>query len=1826
MSEIKRNFSKARMNKDLDERLIPIGEYKEAHNVQVSTSDGSDVGSLQALLSNKSLFAAGHFLNSATSVRCVGVVAEPVNNKIYALFKAQFSTYKANYVICFNDDEFNNTSEVYFADYYDIKLTATAAGNASNEVTISGNLDKVKEGSTVRYNIGGIFYNTYVKSIQQAGGYPAAGATGVYITLGDDTGIVNGTELTINLNESVLELDHPISAINVVTETKPQGTNIKADDMLFWTDGYTEPKKINLTQSWAGTNLSDRTSHRSVAQATSSEGSTFPTLIIHKDDQGAWKSPWKPGLKVKFVQKENVTVIKRGPNVPPSISMSSTTAKRVNSAGVENLVITSINTNLYGLTGSSTELTFSDSVDYRPGDILQFNFSEDDEDDTVFEARAQVLPNPDSEDGSYSDVPEVLNTTYTVVFLSVSSEVPDGNKNYLVSLYQDDPLFEFKFPRFAYRYKYVDGQYSTFSPWSEVAFLPGNFDYEPKKGYNLGMTNTVRSITLKDYVPEHSERPDDVVAIDVLYKEDSSPTVYVLKTVTPKDIDVTNLWPQDAAWNTDRGNMIIESELIHNVVEGNQILRHWDNVPRAALAQEITANRLIYANYKQNYNLVDSNDDIIKPKVQLWLDESQHPIKTTTIPSGEKSIKTMRTYQIGVVYVDKFGRETPVLADKKQGSITIKKEHACSVNAIRAKILSPPPVWAKYFKFFLKETSNEYYNLAMDRVYDAEDGNVWISFPSSERNKVQEDTFLELKKAHDSNICVKEDAKFKILAIENEAPQFIKLDKKSQGVLINNASKTLIGNSDEGFPFEDYNFVILDGSEAENQIGNMAEVLSSAGDMSIVFLAAGVQTKTYDITRIITLDTGDYKIVVDEPFGDDILFLSPAQTWAGRIDGISCEIIKKEYENKPEFDGRFFVKLYRDSILEQYIINPTVQANTVVVGAKSLDFIHTYNQSTPSSAASFPTVASPTHPHGASAGNYVWGSNGFPGAGGSIDASNIDEATGASDTGGKFWRDFYTSNGTGNPGSYTQIFIDQANAFEWDGDDALNAQTIFFQDVWDTEESTITNAYGDGDWEDGAGSYKNGSQGIYGGGANGYIDIGIVGYHKPAPDANDDHDNNGSNRIQDSDFMNFFKGSFYGNATSNARAEDVRSFLNKWKTKNQMWRFKDDPNETVYTTIDSRNHFGILNYDNGGTQQFHHFWSGANRNKLTIRFKPALSGGFDPRNIAHDGTESTTIELLQQLASLDGSFVSDNPAVFETEPKEAVDVDIYYELARAYPVEAVIQGSGEGANIKCQGEVWAQVNCPITLHPTAAAGSSIPAGTIFSNYSGSSEFPVETYLNFVDSSGTAVNVTLAANDLLEIHTRWGGKVTYEVHTAVAGASTVRVKPFVHNNEIKLPWYNCYSFGQGVESNRIRDDFNQSYIAKGVKASTTLETPYAEERRRNGFIFSGIYNSNSGVNELNQFIQALPITKDINPDYGSIQKLFNRDTNLLTLCEDKCIKVLANKDALFNADGNTNVTATNKVLGAVTPLAGDYGISLDRFSFAAEENSVFFTDAQRGAVIKATGDQVMPISELGMKDYFSDMLKLAGSKGYFNSISGSYDRNKREYNVTLFDGSAAGHFVNNNRGTAKNPVFSAGTTISYNEKSKGWVSFKSFSHGFGVSINTSYITFPDWSNSKTLPWKHHSNGTSINKFYDVQYDSSVELVFNDKPSSVKSFATMNYEGTKSKITAFTTVNVGGVDYTDAEYYNLNDETGWYVERMNTDLQTGVAAEFKNKEGKWFSVIKGQEETIAKPGDHNIYDNNYSLDTSEFIVQGIGMANISIDDTTERFEYVFGEEDF
>ena len=52
MPEIKNNFVQGKMNKDLDDRLLPNGQYRDALNVTVGRSDDSDVGVVQNVKGN----------------------------------------------------------------------------------------------------------------------------------------------------------------------------------------------------------------------------------------------------------------------------------------------------------------------------------------------------------------------------------------------------------------------------------------------------------------------------------------------------------------------------------------------------------------------------------------------------------------------------------------------------------------------------------------------------------------------------------------------------------------------------------------------------------------------------------------------------------------------------------------------------------------------------------------------------------------------------------------------------------------------------------------------------------------------------------------------------------------------------------------------------------------------------------------------------------------------------------------------------------------------------------------------------------------------------------------------------------------------------------------------------------------------------------------------------------------------------------------------------------------------------------------------------------------------------------------------------------------------------------------------------------------------------------------------------------------------------------------------------------------------------------------------------------------------------------------------
>ena len=85
MAEVKNAFIKSKMNLDLDARLVPQGEYRQGFNIQVSKSEGDDVGALENVLGN-ALLPQGNFqaLNSgATGLQAIGHVVNPANNMVY---------------------------------------------------------------------------------------------------------------------------------------------------------------------------------------------------------------------------------------------------------------------------------------------------------------------------------------------------------------------------------------------------------------------------------------------------------------------------------------------------------------------------------------------------------------------------------------------------------------------------------------------------------------------------------------------------------------------------------------------------------------------------------------------------------------------------------------------------------------------------------------------------------------------------------------------------------------------------------------------------------------------------------------------------------------------------------------------------------------------------------------------------------------------------------------------------------------------------------------------------------------------------------------------------------------------------------------------------------------------------------------------------------------------------------------------------------------------------------------------------------------------------------------------------------------------------------------------------------------------------------------------------------------------------------------------------------------------------------------------------------------------------------------------------------------
>ena len=390
----------------------------------------------------------------------------------------------------------------------------------------------------------------------------------------------------------------------------------------------------------------------------------------------------------------------------------------------------------------------------------------------------------------------------------------------------------------------------------------------------------------------------------------------------------------------------------------------------------------------------------------------------------------------------------------------------------------------------------------------------------------------------------------------------------------------------------------------------------------------------------------------------------------------------------------------------------------------------------------------------------------------------------------------------------------------------------------------------------------------------------------------------------------------------------------------------------------------------------------------------------------------------------------------------------------------------------------------------------------------------------------------------------------------------------------------------IEESRIRGGFNNTSVSFGAKAYLVEEEPLGIVRG-NAMIYSGIYNSRTGVNNTNVFSVAEDITKAVDPANGSIQKLYAEDTNLTIFQELKLSRALIDKDAIFSAEGGGTVTTSNLVIGTIQPIYGEYGMSKDPQSFAVYGANKYFTDKNNNVVLKLAGAQLQEISKANMVDYFRDRFnKEIDRGGVPGTILGGWDIYNKQYVLSTQ--------VNNVLFPSFDENFE---TLSWDESIQGWTSFFSYKPDHMMSLQNNFYSIKDGE-----IYKHYQITEPRNQFYGQTYDTKLTFVFNPEVGYSKNFLTVDYEGSNGwQIEEFAS------DFTGADV--ATGATSW---RSYRDTTTQV---YSYTEGKYDSQNPPQSYPNATVppfywAGFNRKENKYTANLINNSVTGEGeIANIT-----------------
>ena len=612
MPEIKNTFLKSKMNKTLDSRLIPNGEYRDAQNISVSRSEGADVGALENILGNRKL----------TSLKVnLGYLEDSKNNAKYYATDGPVILNGLD-VIGYFMDVTNDRIFLFLTDYADSsndRLSNFAPGDITTTYQPPGNPQPPLQTTfnakgaacyIVQYNVSNNVYRV----------------------------LIGGNFLNFSKT-------HPIINVNMI------------ENMLFWTDNRNQPRKINVdfanNNSYELSGISNpyyyNEDHISVAKFAPFEA---PSFLDTSNESGLLN------VSTEFLASHIINTLSG-----PTGSGGSTF---------------SLNGGSYTVSGNNPDLKIGDQIVIPAQENL----------DVLEEKLTIVSIDPN-------------NVTTTARDASTQA-VPTGavfeirRKNFIYDpLYKgDENLLKDKFARFSYRFKYDDGEYSLMAPFTQAAFIPDQFGYFTngdedvtlQSGNVKFMENAVTKVKLNIKLPENANTIKSklkIQEIQILAKNSDEQAVRVVE-----DVPVSKL-------SSSSVNYIYEylSSKPIKVLPEADLIRVSDKIPIRALTQEVSGNRLIYGNFIDKHATPDYLEYDLKYK--------QKTNDNFTVEFPSHTVKQNRSYQVGVVLYDRYGRASNVILsnpDTVSSGFSNSTIYASYTNFG----LNSVNYWGNYLEFSLK--------------------------------------------------------------------------------------------------------------------------------------------------------------------------------------------------------------------------------------------------------------------------------------------------------------------------------------------------------------------------------------------------------------------------------------------------------------------------------------------------------------------------------------------------------------------------------------------------------------------------------------------------------------------------------------------------------------------------------------------------------------------------------------------------------------------------------------------------------------------------------------------------------------------------------------------------------------------------------------------------------------------------------------------------------------------------------------------------------------------------------------------------------------------